>query len=164
MLKYKKAIFITSISLISFWLITPFVSEYIYLEFSNIKYENFYFLVKVIGFPLAVLCTLIGTLKEKDGRIETLGKIIGTLVVAVFSSFIILCSDMCQWTTNTLYINKQNTSVKIVARDLNCGAWDSDRPEYKFFKTREFPFTLILMTKIDTAQIDKSEWTKIANY
>lgn len=68
---------------------------------------------------------------------------------------------MCGWSIQAkLFENKSNDSI-IAVRDYGCGAFDTDLPTTEIYKIDYFLKYFIRIEKIDTAQIDKTEWVKI---
>jgi hypothetical protein len=61
-----KILFWTSISLLSFWSLTPLLGIFIPVEFSTENYENIFDGIRFYGVPVAIIFTLTGTLKKKD--------------------------------------------------------------------------------------------------
>ena len=68
---------------------------------------------------------------------------------------------MCGYMTdNVLFINKSDSSLKIIERHYDCGAYDSDMPKYEFFKMKKLTQQIFYSQKIDTLYIDKDIWIK----
>jgi len=63
-------------------------------------------------------------------------------------------------TDKTYFENKKDHSIKIVERNLCCGALDSDLP-FINFKVNEITSQLIWVTEIDTNKIDQKGMDKI---
>lgn len=135
------------------------------LEFAadSIKYN--YKNILFFTVPIAILLTLLGTIKDKDKGFKIAGKVIGTFVIAALAVFIMIISilsDMCAWTNRQfLYEHKNDSNTKIIVRDFGCGATDSEPPTVGIYKVRRFTDYFIRSTKVDTATIDKNEWIKI---
>ena len=163
--RIKKIIFWTAVVCIGLWLIMPVIRWILDIEFAtdSIKsnYKEFMFFVV----PIAILLTLLGTIKGKDNGSIIAGKVIGTVVlvaVTIFIMFMSIFADMCVWTNReVLYEHKNDSNTKIIVRDFGCGATDSGPPTVAIYKVQYFTDYFIRATKIDTAKIDKKEWIKI---
>lgn len=163
--RFLKIIYWTSILLLCFWVLTAILGTFIPLEFANNDSEFVFDSIRFYGFPIAIILTLTGTIKEKDTSGVITTKIIWTLCVSAFSIFVMimtLFAGMCDWTTDKVFFErKQNSSIKIVQRSFGCGAMDSSPATLKVFKISEITPYLIWLTKIDTNKINRSEWTRI---
>ena len=161
----KKTIFRLVLIFLGFWVLFPIIRWVMNLEFATdsikMNYKEFLF----FAVPIAVILTLFGTIEKEDKGYGITGKIIGTVVVAVATIFIMFISvfaDMCTWTNKQiLYEHKTDSTTKIMVRDFGCGATDSGPPTVEIHKVRYFTKYFIRTTKVDTAKIDKSEWIKI---
>ena len=72
---------------------------------------------------------------------------------------------MCEWSDGKIiYENKNNPSSKIVERDMGCGATDSGDPVYGMFKIKTLIPPFVWANRVDTDQIDKSEWKKVGEF
>lgn len=165
MQRFLKIIYWTSILLLCFWILTAILGNFIPLEFAYNDSEFIYDSIRFYGFPIAILLTLTGTIKEKDTSGVIATKIFGTIFVSAFSVFVMfmtLFAGMCDWTTDKVFFeNNKNPTTKIVQRSFGCGATDSSPATIKLFKVREFTRHLIWITSVDTSQINKNEWTRI---
>lgn len=140
------------------------VGHFIPLEFTDRKEQYYYESIRFFGFPIAILLTLTGTVKNKDHNGVKFGKIILTvltsLAVFYFSGLAIL-GDMCQWSTERIVFESKIDSDKIVIRSFGCGATDSGSPTYGTFKVKYFTRHFILATPIDTTRVDQTLWKRI---
>jgi hypothetical protein len=164
--KIKKVIYWSSISLIVFWFLMPVIRWITKLELANNSLksncEGFFF----VAIPIAVLLTLVKTIKKTDVLSEKVAKTLITIVIAFCSivfAFFSLFTNMCTWTDrDILFQNKSDLREVIIERDFGCGAWGSDPAKSKLFKMIKYGDYFIKTTKIDTSKIDKDEWTKIS--
>ena len=143
----------------------PVIRSIMDIEFATDSIKSDYREFLFFAVPIAILLTLFGTIKDKDKGSKIVGKVIGTIVLAavtVFVMFMSIFADMCVWTNReVLYEHKNDSNTKIIVRDFGCGATDSGPPTIGIYKVRYFTNYFIRSTKIDTATIDKNEWTKI---
>ena len=66
---------------------------------------------------------------------------------------------MCVYSINRILVQKQVTDpTKIIERNFNCGAWDSDMPQYQYVKIVPITTFINYVTTIDTATLDKPVW------
>lgn len=164
--KIKKIVFWIAITFIGLWLLMPLLRWILDLEFAtdSIKSEYKEFLFFTV--PIALLLTLFGTIKSKDSRLKVVSKVFGTFVIVVITVLIMFISifyDMCSWTNRKiLYESKNDLNTKIIARDFGCGATDSRPPRVGVHKVEYFTDYFIHTTEIDTAKIDKDEWSCIS--
>lgn len=71
-------------------------------------------------------------------------------------------ADMCGWTTtNTLFVNKYDTTEKVILREFGCGATDSGDPAYKVCKIQRISQYFIKVTEIDTSKLEKNVWERL---
>ncbi len=129
MQRFLKIIYWSSILLLCFWILTAILGNFIPLEFANNDGEFIYDSIRFYGFPIAILLTLTGTIKEKDTSGVIAIKIFGTMLVSAFSVFVMFMTvfaGMCDWITDkVLFENNKNPTTKIVQRSFGCGATDS---------------------------------------
>ena len=159
-----KTTYYSSIAVICFVISAAILQQFISIEFVGSEITSAYEQIRFYGVPIAVLFTLTGTIHQKDKFSAIFLKVLLTLFIFGFSIFIMtmtLFAGMCAWTTDkVLFQNKENSNVKIVARNYGCGATDSGRPLYKLFKTREITSCLIYISEIDTNSIIEEEWAR----
>jgi hypothetical protein len=102
----SKIIFWTSITLISFLVIVPFLAQFTPLEFTDDKLRNSIEQFRFFGLPLIILLTLFGTLKSKDRPETKIAKVVLTIVISAISVlilFTIALGDRCNWTENKTF-------------------------------------------------------------
>ena len=162
-----KIIFWVSISLITIRILTIIIGQFITVEIVDSNLRNIHDFFRGIGFPIAIIFTLTGTIKKTDDTISKVVKSILTFIfVAIVFFFIIASSltEMCSCTTdNVVFENKQNNSIKIVKREFGCGATDSGSPTFKLFEIHEYANCVIWVKDVDTNKIDKNKWKRIEN-
>lgn len=165
--KVRKVIYWSCISLIVFWFFMPIIRWLTGLDFANsdisIASEQFFF----YGIPTAIILTLIKTIKRSQSFVKILTNVVITVIIALLFigfQFFALFANMCAWyTTDILFTHKTDTNIEIVNRDYGCGAWDSGTPISKTFKISKYSDYLIKSSEVDTSQIDKSKWIKVAS-
>ena len=161
--KFSKIVFRIILVFIAFCIIIPIIGDYFSLEISNDSLKVVLSSIKFFGVPLAVLLTLVKTIKNVDTVLVKVLKVVFTSFIALISIFYLLVSafELCNRTTlETLFVNKENENITIVVREFGCGAVDStpaNRDNYKNWKINDY---LIRSTPIDTSEIDKTMWVK----
>lgn len=71
---------------------------------------------------------------------------------------------MCGYITDeVLFVNKSDTTLKIIEKHYDCGATDSDLPKYEFYKTKALTRQILYSKQIDTLRLDKKDWIKTSN-
>jgi hypothetical protein len=144
------------------WAVTCFliltVGQYLPFEFANMKIaERFYGLVWCT-FPIATLLTLVRQQTKRVLKVITVVVAIASLPILGLYAFGV---GMCSYSTdNILFINKSDSSLKIIERHYGCGAYDSDLPKYEFFKMKYLTQQILYSKKIDTLLIDKGIWIR----
>ena len=132
--KARKIIFILSLCFVIFCVLTIFLP----IEITNETAKMNFIWIRLFGTPIAVLITLIGVIKQKDTLLIVIVKSVVTTIFAGFTCFfliILLFVNMCEWTESEVFFtHKQKPNTKIVERSMNCGAFDTDYPDYKPFK------------------------------
>jgi len=144
-----------------FWYFIP-------LEFANTHRESHYSAICFLGFVIAgIVFILTRKIERKHTSNLIVVKIVLVFCFLILSFFVMMevgFNNLCSWTTNkVLFENKQNHSIKIVQRSFGCGATDSSYPIIKEFQIKEFTSDFVLITEIDTNQINKNEWVRIEN-
>ena len=161
-----KVIYRTAVFMLIFWLGIAVLSNFVPLEFASQKVEHLYYSIRFYGVPIAIVFTLTGTIKKKESWVEIISKIILT-IFACFGSIAIMTimifvGGMCAWTTDkVLFEHKQQSTIKIEKRSFGCGATDSSPSTPGVFKVRNFTPYFVYITRIDTNEINKSEWLRV---
>lgn len=161
----KRVVFWTSLVYLGIWIIFPIIRKLFHLEFvSNemkVDYQKFQF----YAVPVAILLTLVWTIKPKDLIKEKLYKVSLTLLVIVFLYFITIMTlfmGMCIYTDReVLYQHKENPNRKIMIRNYGCGAFDSSTPSTHVFEVNYFSRYIKSAHKIDTTEIEMWEWERV---
>ncbi|NOQ72107.1 MAG: hypothetical protein GQ574_08905 [Crocinitomix sp.] len=82
-----------------------------------------------------------------------------SIMVGMFFSFVL---DMCvSYDREILYEHKYDPNTKIIVREFGCGATDSGPPSVGIYEVSYFTSYFIRSAKIDTNEIDKSNWLRI---
>ena len=135
------------------------IGQYLPFEICNENFAKVFYTMIWFTLPICILLTLIR--RDKKSTKPTI-KIL-TIVIAVgtflFLAVYVFGMGMCGYITDdVLFINKSDTSLKIVKRHYDCGAYDSDMPKYEFYKMKPLTKQILYSKKIDTLQIDKKDW------
>jgi hypothetical protein len=136
------------------------IGQYLPFQFNNQNTaESFYHLIW-LTFPLAILLTLLRPGKNSKGTGKAL-TIVAAIVSLVFLSFFVFARTMCGYITDeVLFVNKSDTTLKIVEKHYDCGATDSDLPKYEYYKTKALIRQILYSKQVDTLRLDKNEWLK----
>jgi hypothetical protein len=132
-----------------------FFSDQLPLELSSPDMQSLLFFLACFSLPISIIWTVNKVFQPRSNAFT---------VIAVFLSISILFftffgRSICKTTDEILYTNKYNTSI-IVARSFDCGAWDSDLPNYSYYKKTPVAGAFYWTTKADTSQLDHSIWIK----
>jgi hypothetical protein len=137
------------------------------LEFKNADYQEKFDGLFYFGIPIAILFTgaRLGFKSKYQAKISS--EILKTVLlsIAVFVLFILYAignfgNSMCiKVTEETLFIKKNSNSIKIVRRNFGCGATDSSPGTITIEKEVQVISFFVYYSPIDTAKINKSEWT-----
>ena len=139
------------------------IGQILPLQFSDEITSLFFYFLILLTLPSAILLTLLKPAKNSTGTRK------GLTIAAAVISFIILIffffgKIMCGYITDkTLFVNKSDTTMKIVKKYYDCGATDSSFPEYEFYKTKPLIKPILYSKKIDTLYLNKSDWVRINN-
>ncbi|MFT5820007.1 MAG: hypothetical protein ACI8ZM_001241 [Crocinitomix sp.] len=160
----KRKFFLFAVSFLVFWVIFPIVRSFFNLEFATNDVKSAYSTFLIFAVPIAILCTLSGTLKIDESQFIHNGKIAATSITAIFVLMILIFAmafDMCGTTDHELlYEHKNDANTRIIVRSFGCGAYDSDPTVKDVYKVNYFTPFLLHSVKIDTNEMDKSNWTK----
>ena len=161
--KVHKIIFRISLCFIILCVLTIFLP----IEITNGTVKMNFTWIRLFGIPIAVLLTLTGIIKQKDTILIVIVKSVVTTIFAGFTCFfliILLFVNMCEWTESEVFFtHKQKPNTKIVERSMNCGAFDTDFPNYKPFKITKLSDNFIWAVKVDTTNLDTNKWEKVVN-
>jgi hypothetical protein len=139
------------------------IGQYLPFQFSNENTAQKFYLLIWLTFPLAILLTLLRPGKNSRGTGKAL-TIVTAIISLVFLSFFVFGKTMCGYITDeVLFVNKSDTSLKIVEKHFDCGATDSDRPKYEYYKTKALTRQILYSKQIDILRIDKTEWSRANN-
>ena len=143
-------------AIISFFILAA--GQYLPFEFSNENTGRAFYGFVGCTFPIAVVLTLV---RPVIGRVHKAIAVFIALVSVPILALYALGSGMCGYVTdNVLFINKSDSSLKIVERHYDCGAYDSQMPEYVFFEMKPLTNQILFSKKIDTLLIDKNIWLR----
>jgi len=158
-----KFVFTGSLTFICLSIISVVAFSLLPIEFTDSKTYDSFEEIYLFGLPIATMLTLAGTVKKTDSVGFKISKFFITFCVTGLLIFILIifafASHMCAWTVNSILFEKKiDTSVKIIDRSYDCGAWDSSDASGKIFKVRKLTNYFIWATEIDTVGIDRNVW------
>lgn len=156
--RFTKTIFWVSI----FWIVTCLfiltAGRFLPFEFSDASTAQSFYVLVGCTFPLAFISILAKPSKSKT--LKALIIIIAVISVPFFA-FYSFAAGMCGYITDkTLFVNKTDSSLKIIERHYDCGAYDSDMPKYEYFKVKQLTKQILYSKKIDTTNISKETWQR----
>ncbi|WP_027420013.1 hypothetical protein [Crocinitomix catalasitica] len=146
--------------LIIFWLISPILRSFLKIEWNSPELLAAYQQIVGIAFPFTLFVAILTTIKQNDELSSTAVKIVLAIILPLFSMVFFMFPGMCSYNNRNLFYNKESKSI-IIERSLNCGAWDSDMPNYKTVKVTPFLGYFNYVSNIDTASIDKTKWIHV---
>jgi len=158
-----KIFFWTSITFLATCLFIGILGLFFQVEFADYNTAILFYNIKLYGIPISILLTLTGTLRSKNKTGLIIGKIfatIGVLLIVIIIGFISKF-DICGWLIDdTLFTKKNDSTEKIQVRHYDCGAVDSDKPNYRIVKIEKIGKYFLYTSKVDTNKIDKDDWIR----
>lgn len=161
---FLKILFWSSIIFLATCVIIGILGLFFQVEFVDYNTAIFFNKIKLYGIPISILLTLTGTLRPKDKTGLIIGKIFATLgvLLIVFIIGIVSMFDLCGWLIDdTLFTKKNDSTEKIQIRHYDCGAVDSDKPNYKIVKIEKIGKYFLYTSKVDTNKIDRNDWVRM---
>lgn len=164
-----KIIYWCALAFIVLTIMVWLVAKLIPLEFRELRYEDYFATSIFIGIPVAIMTTITRVLFKARDRKSIWNGLLNRFFLAVlyfvFAGIYVTTTwgdGMCNWSTSkTLFENKQNAAVKLVARDFGCGVLGNDQPVEGFFiQTSITPF-FFYYSPADTTKIDMHIWRKV---
>ena len=138
------------------------IGQYLPFRFSSDNSAQTFYILVWLTFPAAVLLTLLHKDQVTNRRPFKGLKIFIAVVSFLFLSLYVFGKTMCGYITDDiLFINKSDTTLKIIKRHYDCGAYDSDLPKYEFYKMKSLTKQILYAKQIDTTQLNKDEWTRM---
>ncbi|MFT7613687.1 MAG: hypothetical protein ACI9J3_002662 [Parvicellaceae bacterium] len=156
--KMPRIVLWVSLTLVWFWSLTATLGLFVPLEWSTDALRSGYHLIHLFGFPIAIFLAFIASIKKNPEFSRVTVKVIAGVCLPCLMFFFLSISTMCQYDSKTLLLNKNDPRFKIVERSLGCGAWDSDPPNWKCYKTIPVSDYFIYFSKVDPSSLDKTEW------
>ena len=162
--KIKKAIFWLTIIFIVSSILALTAGQSLPIEFIDDKTQSDFYLFIFAALPLSFILTLFGTIRKKNKKNKNWTIGILTFLAAGLCFFFLLSVMFSvgfgAWTNETiLYRNKNDKNITVNQQRFDIGAlgYGSRRivklaPFLKWFQTVE---------QIDTAKIDKTQWTLV---
>jgi hypothetical protein len=138
------------------------------IEFSNADLKEITFRVIWFTGPILFMLTLLKLAINKKTKSEVIVQIISTVVTSVaifvFLGIYWFCAIMSGYIQDKILFEKKNSNQKILVRHHDVGgAYNSDMPKYEINKIIPLTKYFQLGIKTDTTNIDKNDWTRIAN-
>ena len=156
--RIKGIVFWVSICFILYWVITGLLGLFILIEWSNPELRTEYFKVRLFGFPIALFFVFISSIKKTEEVSNIIAKIVVGIMLPLFTLFVLFISDMCQYQYSELFTDKNDSRLKIIKRSLDCGATDTEPPNWKFYKKIPLTDYFTFYSKVDISEIDKNKW------
>ena len=161
----NKIIYWTSLTLIFLFVIVPFVAIFTPFEYTNDELWSQIVRVRFLWLPVLILLTLFGTLKPQNSASNNQIKIILTICVSLFFtfiSFVIMFAYKGKWTDKEILFNNINDkNTKIVLQEYGLGGGLYKTPTYRICKIKNILPSLIWVTEIDTTKIDRQTWQQV---
>jgi hypothetical protein len=161
--KIKSIVFWFAILFIAITVFSLTFGQLVPVEIADYKLsQNFYDII-MLGFPMAILLTLFGTLKKNHSKSRNWAYVGLTLCTSILSFCImvnlIFTVGFGYWITNaTIYRHKtENKVIKDQLYDLGALGYGRARivelkPILKYW---------VLPTEVDTTKIDQSQWKRV---
>lgn len=163
MTTFSKIIFWLSIGWIIICVFALTVGQYLPFEFHNEKSSRGFYILVCLTFPLSVLLTARRANSNKNQTVKVVA-IVFSILSFLFLSILVFGKTMCGYTTDEIvFVNKSDSSSKIIKKHYGCGAWDSDLPKYEFYETKVFTRQMSYSKRVDTLLIDKNLWIRKSN-
>ena len=160
LIRIKKFLFWISVSLITFWILSPVMRLVVKIEWRTPELLESYQQFVRIGFPLAIFFAFILSIKKNEDASPITAKILAAVIFPIVSFGILLFSGFCGYVNRELFHEKAGSS-KIIERRIDCGAIDSGDSEYRTVKVSPFLGYFNYITEIDTNKIDKNNWSRL---
>lgn len=158
--KISRIIFWIAISFIGLTSFSFTVGQELNYEFADFEIQHKYYEIIITGLPIAILLTLLGTLKRENSKTKNwlLGST--TFVAAVLSVicqiFMLTAFGFGAWTTETI-LYKHKTENRVIEKQLfDIGAFGYGGQ--RIVEIKPFLKIWILPIKVDTMTINKEEW------
>ncbi len=130
-------------------------------EFANNKVKSNFYNIIMSGLPIAVMLTMVGTIKRKNKKSKNISIVASTILTSGLSFFIIvnmmfLVGFLAIENKIILFRKKSNPKIVIAKQSIGQGALGEDGQRI----VQLDPFLKIWnkVTFIDTTSINKSEW------
>jgi len=130
-------------------------------EFANNDLSSNFYDIIMSGLPIAILLTLVGTIKMKNERTNNIAIAVGTIFASIVSFFAIInimfsVGFVVIENEAVLFRKKDNPNIIIATQSIGYGVFSEDghrtvqlQPFLKFWNK---------VTVIDTTSIDKKQW------
>ncbi|ELV7526282.1 hypothetical protein QMU91_002515 [Flavobacterium psychrophilum] len=158
----SKTIFWLSIIFIIISIFSLTIGQKTNLEFINLELKNKFYNLIFLGFPIAIILTLFGTIRKKNEIIRNILTSIFTLGLGIFI-FIFLVNSMFTiafgaWVTIDVFYQKKNDDkIQIREQQYDLGALGYGNKK-RIVEVKPSAILFYQITEIDTSKIDKTEW------
>ena len=161
--RIKSLIFWSAIIFIAITVFSLTIGQKVPYEFADYKLSQSFYDIIMLGFPIAILLTLFGTIKRKNSKSRN-WTYVGITICTSLLSFVIMINLILtvgfgNWITYaTIYRHKtENKVIKDQLYDLGALGYGRDRivelkPVFKYW---------VLPTEVDTTKIDKNKWKRV---
>ncbi len=159
MKRFKNLFYWTGISLGTVCIFIITVGQYLPFEFTNQSAAFTFYTIIGCALPVASILVLLKPLKSRLLKIILV--VIAIISVPILGLFA-FGSSMCGFSTDkVLFVKKSDSTYTITQRHYDCGAWDSDLPDYKYFKIKKITTDIIYAKEIDTLRLNFSIWRRV---
>ena len=158
--KVKQTIFWCSLAFIMLTVFSLTVGQVLPIEFEDYKVMHSYYDIIMQGLPIAVLLTLIGTIKKKNSKTKN-WILVGLTILTSIISFAIMISLILRigfgaWTTETILYRHKTERKEIKEQLFDIGALGyGGRRTVQIKPYLEY---WVFVTEIDTLKINKDHW------
>lgn len=154
-----------SLSLIWYCALALTIGHLMPLEFRNEGVRGWYYVIVGCIFILVAGYKLFEYLYKKFSRSITVA-LVATVPIMGFVAFVLALflfgTMFCGWANGrVLFEERENPEHRIVRRNYDCGAWDSNVPSYRIFDVRPLNTQFNWVIECDTFHLDKAVWVKV---
>jgi hypothetical protein len=169
---YKKIHQITKVSIILFscLFVLDIILRYVLfpIQFTISNLENICSVIILWGCSVSIILALFITLINPKFEtysiivifIRFFSWIISIIFILIISFFLSIIFLGVTRVDEELYINKNNSNIKIIEQYYGQGQLGADSP-HEILRTNEITPIIMFVSKIDTNNIDKSQWNRV---
>jgi hypothetical protein len=136
------------------------IGQKVSYEFADYKVSRSFYDIIMLGFPVAILLTLFGSLKRENTKTRNGIIIVVTASASILCLAVMFCLIFAvgfgNWVTSTT-IYRHKTENKVIKYQLyDIGAFGYGR--HRVVEVEPILKYWILPTEVDTTKIDKNQW------